>query len=269
MSRPAPSIFVPHGGGPWPILPLPPLPQDETDALLAYMRSIRDASATPLRGLLVVSAHWEQPVATVNTAPAPAMLYDYGGFPPDAYKLDWPAPGAPDLARRAAALLEAAGFQTAQNDTRGYDHGVFIPLMAAWPEPDLPVAQLSLLRSLDPVAHLAMGRALAPLRDDGIMIVGSGNSFHDLRAFFHQSPDAATASQRFDAWLAQTVALPPTERDARLARWADAPAARQCHPREEHLLPLMVVAGAAGNDRGRVAWTGTFGGNRISALHFG
>lgn len=260
-----PTAFVPHGGGPWPVLPLRGSDPTETRALADYMRSIGQVPRP--RALLVVSAHWEARTVTVNTNPSPGMLYDYGGFPKQAYALRWPAPGAPDVAEEVRELLASAGIDTRTNATRGYDHGTFIPLMLAFPEADIPVVQLSLKQGLDPAQHLAIGRALAPLRDRGVYILGSGNSFHNLRAFFGRDPRAVLAADRFDAWLAEAVASP--DRDERLARWLEAPDARFCHPREEHLIPLMVVAGAAGEDAGRVEWTGTTFGKRVSAHHFG
>ncbi|MCA9709361.1 MAG: dioxygenase [Myxococcales bacterium] len=267
-ASPLPTAFVPHGGGPWPVLRLPMLAEAEAESLAGYMRSIGQVSPAP-RALLVVSAHWEARVPTVNTGAAPPMLYDYGGFPPEAYRLRWPAPGDPVLAAEVADRLAAAGFRPEREDHRGYDHGTFIPLMLAYPKAEIPVVQLSLVQGLDPAEHLALGRALAPLRAQGVYVLGSGNSFHDLRAFFRGDAAAAAASREFDAWLAETVALPAAEREARLERWEQAPAARRSHPREEHLLPLMVVAGAAGEERGRVQWSGTMGGMTVSAHHFG
>jgi len=258
-----PTAFVPHGGGPWPVLPLSGVSPQETRALADYMRSIGDVPRP--RALLVVSAHWEAAEFTVNTGPAPGMLYDYGGFPPEAYRLSWPAPGAPDVAEEVRELLVQAGLDSRQDADRGYDHGTFIPLMLAFPEAEVPVVQVSLKRGLDPAAHLALGRALGPLRDRGVYIIGSGNSFHNMRAFFSNDPRAASASRQFDAWLAETVSA--TDCHERLLRWAGAPAARFCHPREEHLLPLMVAAGAS-ESAGRVAWTGTTFGKTVSAHHF-
>jgi len=229
------------------------------------MRSISDV--TRPRALLVVSAHWEEAEFTVNTGAAPGMLYDYGGFPPEAYQLSWPAPGAPDVAIEVRDLLADAGMDSAADDQRGLDHGTYIPLMLAWPHADIPVVQVSLKSGLDPEAHLALGRALAPLRDSGVYLIGSGNSFHNMRAFFGNDPRAVAASERFDAWLAEAVVSPET-REERLARWSEAPAARFCHPREEHLIPLMVAAGAA-TEPGRVAWSGTTFGKRVSAHRFG
>jgi aromatic ring-opening dioxygenase catalytic subunit (LigB family) len=268
MSAPAssrmPTAFVPHGGGPWPVLPLRGASAVETRSLADYMRSLSKVPRP--RALLVVSAHWEAPTFTVNQAAMPGMMYDYSGFPAEAYELKWPAPGAPQLAGQVRDLMATAGIDSRSDSERAFDHGVYIPLMLAWPGADIPVLQVSLKRGLDPEAHLALGRALAPLRDDGVFIVGSGNSFHNLRAFFSSDPRAADASERFDEWLSRAVtSADPTPN---LSRWSEAPFARFCHPREEHLLPLMVVAGAGGG-AGRVEWTGTAFGKRVSAHHFG
>lgn len=262
-----PLAFIPHGGGPWPFVDLGWGDKPGMDALAAYLRGVSGLPKTPPKALLVISAHWEEAVPTVMTAEAPPMLYDYYGFPPESYTLTWPAPGQPALAERVRALLGEAGFETAADAARGFDHGTFVPLKLAYPDADVPTIQLSLKRGLDPAEHLAMGRALAPLRDEGVFIVGSGMTYHDLRAFF--SPLAAPVSEAFDAWLRETAVLDADERDRRLERWVAAPAARQAHPREEHLIPMMVIAGAAGADRGRVGYVGTYMGITLSAYHFG
>jgi aromatic ring-opening dioxygenase catalytic subunit (LigB family) len=257
-----PTVFVPHGGGPWPFVDVGLGSKAELDGLATYLRSIhREAKA-----LLVVSAHWEEAVPTVMTAEHPPMLYDYYGFPPASYEITWPAPGAPALASRVRALLEGAGFDTAADPKRGFDHGTFVPLKLAYPDADVPVVQLSLKQGLDPKEHLAMGRALAPLRDEGVYIIGSGMTYHHLRAF---NGRAKPVSEAFDAWLRVAATGAPTERDASLTEWTSAPSARLAHPREEHLLPLMVVAGAAGADRGTLAYDGTILDLRLSAFAFG
>jgi len=261
-----PVVFVPHGGGPWPFVDLGMGDRAELDDLAAYLRSVRSLPKTPPRALLVVSAHWEERVPTVMTSPNPPLLYDYYGFPPESYHLTWPAPGEPRLAVRVRELLHAAGFETGVDAERGFDHGTFVPLKLTYPEADVPTLQLSLLDSLDPAEHLALGRALAPLRDEGVLIIGSGMTFHNLRAF---GAPGREISQAFDGWLTQSTVQEPAERNRRLVDWARAPRARAAHPREEHLLPLMVVAGAAGEDRGTVAWNGTFMGLRLSAFQFG
>jgi aromatic ring-opening dioxygenase catalytic subunit (LigB family) len=266
ISTTQPVAYIPHGGGPWAFVDIG-FPKDECDALKAYLRSLRALPKTPPKALLLVSAHWGESVLTVMTAERPPILYDYYGFPPESYRIQWPAPGDPALAARVRSLLGAAGFETAADPKRGFDHGTFIPLKVAYPDADVPTVQLSLKAGLDPAEHLAIGRALAPLRDEGIFLIGSGMSFHNMRAF--QSRTSASPADAFDAWLRETTALDPTERNARLARWAEAPGARESHPREEHLLPLMVVAGAAANDRGHIAFNGTVMGFRTSAVQFG
>ena len=261
-----PVVFLPHGGGPWPFVDLG-FDRGQADDLARYLRSVRDVPPVRPRALLVISAHWEAPVPTVTTAENPPMLYDYYGFPPEAYQVTWPAPGDPGLARQVRELLAAANISSAEDPERGFDHGTFVPLKLTYPEADVPTVQLSLQQGLDPLQHLAMGRALAPLREQGVFIVGSGMTFHNMRAF--GDPRALPMSESFDTWLRQSAVLPERERDAELARWDQAPAARLAHPREEHLLPLMVVAGAGGGDAGTVAYAGTMMGVRISAFQWG
>lgn len=261
-----PVVYLPHGGGPWPFVEMG-LDKRDVESLVSYLRGIRALPKTPPTALLVVSAHWEEPVATVMTSPRPPILYDYYGFPPASYQLTWPAPGHPALATRVRELLGGAGFKTAADPSRGFDHGTFIPLKVAYPDAEVPTVQLSLLASLDPAEHLAIGRALAPLRDEGVFILGSGMSFHNLRAF--RDPRARGVSETFDAWLRDAATRSQDERAASLTKWALAPSARAAHPREEHLLPLMVVAGAAGDDRGTVGYEGAFMGVRLSAYHYG
>jgi len=239
----------------------------ELRALAAYLRALPAVATEPVTAVLVISAHWEAAVPTVTTAARPPLLFDYYGFPPESYRLTWPAPGDPALAARVRALLRDTGRASEADGERGFDHGAFVPLKLAFPDAQVPTVQLSLVRGLDPAEHLAIGRALAPLRREGVLIVGSGMSFHDLRAF--GDPRAGPASEAFDAWLQAAVVRPRTERDAALTDWAHAPAARLAHPREEHLLPLMVAAGAAGDDLGAVDFSGTLMGARISGVRFG
>ncbi len=262
-----PVAYIPHGGGPWPFVDLGFGDKRELDALAAYLRALGSAPPKAPAALLVISAHWEEPVPTVMTSARPPMLYDYYGFPPEAYRITWPAPGQPQLAARVRELLGAAGIESRADAERGFDHGAFVPLKLAYPEADVPTVQLSLKQGLDPAEHLAIGRALAPLRDEGVFLVGSGMSFHNQRAF--RDRGARPIGDAFDGWLRETVTLAATERDARLVAWSSAPAARQAHPREEHLLPLMVVAGAAGDARGAVAYEGTLTGVRIAGCRFG
>ena len=261
-----PVVFLPHGGGPWPFVELG-FDKQEMAALADYLRSVAAVPRQAPRALLVVSAHWEEDVPTVMAAARPPMLYDYYGFPPESYQITWPAPGDPSLAARVRQLLGGAGIPSAEDAKRGFDHGTFVPLKLAYPDAEVPTVQLSLRRGLDPEQHLAIGRALAPLRDEGVFIVGSGMTFHNLRAF--RDPRARPVSEEFDAWLRASALLPQGPRDGRLVDWELAPQARVCHPREEHLLPLMVIAGAAGADRGTVGYGSVAMGVRLSSYHFG
>lgn len=267
-----PAVFLPHGGGPWPFMPDPDNLYGRMDP---YMRGLAELPPARPRAVLVVSAHWEAARPTVMAHPSPPMLYDYYNFPPETYAVKWPAPGAPEVAGEVRAALEAAGIPSDSAPERGFDHGTFVPLALAYPKASVPTLQLSLRADLDPAAHLALGRALAPLRDQGVFIVGSGMSYHNLRAimawFRTRDPKAALRddSKAFDEWLAETVALDADARDTRLAEWTKAPRARACHPREEHLLPLHVVVGAAGDDAATLPYRDQVLGAHVSAVHFG
>ncbi|MEP7049058.1 MAG: class III extradiol ring-cleavage dioxygenase [Pseudomonadota bacterium] len=261
-----PVVYLPHGGGPWPFVELRIGSKAEQAELARYLRGLGSVPKTPPKAVLVISAHWEEAVPTVMSGARPPMLYDYYGFPAESYEITWPAPGEPVLAQRVRDLLSAAGIESAENAQRGFDHGTFVPLKLAYPNADMPTVQLSLKRGLNPSEHLALGRALAPLRDEGVFIVGSGSSFHNLRAF---GPQSAGVSAEFDRWLVDAARAEQPERDRRLIDWAHAPSARAAHPREEHLLPLMVVAGAALADRGELAFHGKVLETQMSAFHFG
>ncbi|HKO53900.1 MAG TPA: class III extradiol ring-cleavage dioxygenase, partial [Polyangiaceae bacterium] len=205
-----PVVFLPHGGGPWPFVELGIGSKAEQAELASYLRSVASVPKSPPRAVLVISAHWEEELPTVTSNAKPPLLFDYYGFPPESYEITWPAPGEPALARRVRELLAGAGFESAENSERGFDHGTFVPLKLAYPEANVPTVQLSLKRGLDPNEHLALGRALAPLRDEGVFIVGSGMTFHNLRAF---GPQSSKTAEAFDGWLRASVPLPQSERD--------------------------------------------------------
>jgi aromatic ring-opening dioxygenase catalytic subunit (LigB family) len=262
-----PTLYLPHGGGPCFFMEWTMGPRDTWDRTAAWLRGIEASLPEPPSALVVVSAHWEAPVPTVTSSPAPPLLYDYSGFPPQTYELKWPAPGAPAVAQRVRTLLGGAGFDSGDDAQRGFDHGVFVPLKVAFPDAKIPTVQLSLRAGLDPREHMAMGRALAPLRDEGVFLVGSGMSFHNMRRF--GSGGGLDDSKRFDSWLVEAACAEPSRRETALAGWARAPAARESHPREEHLLPLMVVAGAAGADRGEHAFSDEVMGAVVSAFRYG
>jgi aromatic ring-opening dioxygenase catalytic subunit (LigB family) len=268
MTDRAPSFYIPHGGGPCFFMDWSMGPPDTWDTMAAWLKAMHDAVGPKPDAILVISAHWEEPVFTVTSAAAPPLIYDYFGFPEHTYRLRYDAPGAPALAVEVLALLGEAGIAARADVSRGFDHGVFIPFMLIYPDADIPVVQLSLKAGLDPAEHLAAGHALASLRDRNVLIVGSGMSYHNMAGFMRGLPPDGAAP--FDAWLtAVATDADPSRRDAKLARWTTAPSARDAHPREEHLIPLMVVAGAAGDDIGRRTYSDRVMGSAISAFQFG
>ena len=262
-----PTIFLPHGGGPCFFMDWTWGPADTWNATQRFLEGLAATLPEPPKALLVVSGHWEEPAFTASAAATPELIFDYSGFPEHTYRLTWPAPGDPELAERVAGLLSQAGLPADLNANRGFDHGVFVPLKVAFPEAKIPVVTLSLAASLDPALHLAAGRALAPLRDEGVLIVGSGMSFHNLRAYLR--PETAERARAFDSWLTRAVESPAAERIALLTGWREAPFAAFAHPREEHLIPLMVAAGAGGDAPGTRIFGDEPMGAAISAYRFG
>jgi aromatic ring-opening dioxygenase catalytic subunit (LigB family) len=242
MTQNMPSLFIPHGGGPCFFMDDP---QGRWTGMANYLRAIPAMLPSAPKAILLVSAHWESEGFSFTGAERPGLVYDYYGFPSHTYELHYDAPGEPALAARAAQLLGAAGLRSTVDAERGWDHGVFIPLKVAFPDATIPVVEMALDRSLDPALHLAAGAALAPLRDEGVLIIGSGMSFHNMRAY--GDPRATETSRQFDEWLAAACAAPADERAWQLIRWGEAPGGRFSHPREEHLIPLMVAAGASAN----------------------
>ena len=266
MSR-LPTYFVSHGGGPWPWM------KDQYggayDKLEASLVDIPRQVGTRPKAVLVVSSHWEAEGFMVSSGSAPGMIYDYGGFPPHTYQIQYPAPGKPQLAERVAQLLNGASQPATLDAARGFDHGTFSMLKSVYPDADMPVVQLSIRRGYDPAVHLAAGRALAPLRDEGVLILGSGLSFHNLRQF---GPGGALASHAFDAWL-QHVLLEssPPDREQAMLHWSEAPFARHAHPREDHLVPLWVALGAAEQEAAACVYheDSFFGALTVSSFRFG
>ena len=236
-------VYVSHGGGPLPVLGDPA--HTEMVSTLGQMA----LQIGKPRAILVISAHWETEFPTVTTTERPPLIYDYGGFPTAAYELRYPCAGEPDLANRVVAALTSAGFKVESNATRGLDHGAFVPLMLMYPEADIPCVQLSLTRTLDAQWHIDIGKALASLEYDNLLIIGSGMSFHNLQAFFASADQQAKQKNlAFEAWLTSVMkdrAISELEREQLLVEWSSAPYARYCHPREEHLLPLHVCYGVA------------------------
>lgn len=258
----APVLYIPHGGGPLPLL-------DDTGhrELIGFLSHCTDSLPRP-KAILVVSAHWEQDEPTLLGAARPPLLYDYYGFPPESYELQYPAPGAPELAEDLAATLGDHGINARLDRKRGFDHGLFVPLSLMYPQADIPCLQLSLLTAMDPVEHIELGRALADLRKREVMILGSGSSFHNMNAF-RDGESGKSTCREFDDWLGDTCCRSdPGETAARLRNWISAPGARYAHPREEHLLPLHVCCGAAlvNGAPARRMFNGDVMGYRMSAF---
>lgn len=233
-------VYFSHGGGPLPILG-----DASHKSMVAFMRQLPSRLRRP-DAILVISAHWEESAATLLSAPTPAMFYDYYGFPDAAYEITYPALGSPELANRIAGLLLKNNIPAQLDPQRGIDHGLFIPLKLMYPQADIPSLQLSLLRGLDPTAHIALGKALRELMYENILVIGSGFSFHNMSAFSWQginTPDPA--NDAFQNWLIEVCTGPisQSERERLLIEWQKAPSARYCHPREEHFLPLHVCLG--------------------------
>lgn len=260
-----PAVFIPHGGGPCFFMDWP----DVWDKMAEFLRGFSHTLPQKPDALLVVSGHWETETLTVTASEKPELIYDYYGFPEHTYSLRYPAPGNPALATQICSLLKNAGISATSDPDRGLDHGVFIPFMLAFPDADIPVVELSLRQDLDPAFHIQAGKALAPLRDQNVLIVSTGMSYHNLRHFMTANPKTDQDAVAFDTWLDKAACLPEAERNNALIHWEEAPAARVVHPREEHLLPLMVAAGAAGADQGERIYSDTVLGKALSGFRFG
>lgn len=266
-SSPQPVLFIPHGAGPCFFMDWNP--PGTWDGMAGFLKGVADSLPARPRAILVVSAHWRTPGFSVTAGEHPALIYDYYGFPDHTYELTYPAPGAPELAERIAGLLSHAGLTNHPDPERGFDHGMFVPLKLMFPAADIPVVQLSLRDDLDPEAHLFVGQALASLRDEGVLIVGSGMSFHNMRGY--GDAHFTAPSEAFDEWLTHAMEADLDRRHAALRQWEQAPHAHQCHPPgdEEHLIPLMVAAGAAGRDVGRKVYSEKVLKTQLSAYRFG
>jgi 4,5-DOPA dioxygenase extradiol len=244
-----PSVFVSHGA--------PTLPFEEVPAR-RFLEDLGRELGRP-EAVLCVSAHWESGRPALSLAEAPETIHDFYGFPEALYELHYPAPGAPDLARRAAGLLAGAGREASLIETRGLDHGAWAPLLLMYPEARTPVTQLSVLIRGSPADHLAVGRALAPLRGEGVLILGSGGAVHNLAEWSGGAAEVPDWARAFDDWLAERIEGGAVEDlvDYR----SRAPSGELAHPTEEHLLPLFVALGAGVGPEG--------GGGRVLHRSFG
>ena len=248
-----PVLFISHGGGPWPFVDgIRQMYQHTEQELRSLPRRL---PARP-KAILVISGHWEAAKFSIATNTHPPMEYDYSGFPAHTYEIRYPASGAPELAQHTCELLASAGIESALDNARGFDHGVFVPLGLMYPDADMPILMASIKSNYDPAQHFAMGQALASLRDEGVLIVGSGLTYHNMRGFGRDESNAVATE--FTRYLDQAVANPDAKaREEMLRHWERAPSARLAHPREDHLMPLLIAAGAADTDKGQVLFSET------------
>ena len=260
-----PTFFLSHGGGPWPFM---------EDRRVQYARTAAEFARLPQllperpKAVLVITGHWEADAFTVSTSAQPPMVYDYYGFPEHTYHLKYPAPGRPELAAQVKVLLMRAGLDCWEDPNQGFDHGTFVPLGLMYPNADMPIVLLSLKSAYDAAEHIKAGEAIASLRDEGILIVGSGLTYHNMRGF--NRPESKPVSYDFEAYLNEAISNPdPGRRNAMLVDWEHAPSARLAHPREDHLLPLMVAAGAAGSDVGKRVFVDEVSGVAMASYVFG
>jgi len=264
----SPVLYLPHGGG-----PLPLLGDKSQKEMVVFLKEIPETIPPPA-AILIISAHWEEPQATLTSGVQPGIIYDYSGFPPEAYEIQYPASGNSELAEEIGSLISNCGMEVTLDEERGFDHGMYVPLKLMYPEAQITCLQLSLLENLDPCAHIALGKSLAGLRNKNVLIIGSGFSFHNLKLFFKPERDTREKGIAFDNWLVDTCSNPDLsvlQREQQLIAWEKAPYARYCHPREEHLLPLHVCFGAASLDTpvAKVIYNGDFMGARTTGMRWG
>jgi 4,5-DOPA dioxygenase extradiol len=260
-NTPSPVLFLPHGGG-----PLPLLGDEGHQEMVDFLNTITPSLGRP-SAIVVISAHWEEDQVTITGGEMPSLIYDYYGFPDEAYEIEYSAPGQPALAQRIYRLLQENGVDTRLDNERGFDHGVFVPLKIMFPEADIPCVQVSLLNSLDPKSHIQIGKALSDLRNENVLIIGSGLSFHNMKAFSQANDVPDEKNEAFERWLIDVCTddtITARQREQKLASWVDAPLARYCHPREEHLLPLHVCYGCGGS-AAKLVFNGYVLGKRASA----
>jgi 4,5-DOPA dioxygenase extradiol len=255
MARLGP-IFISHGS---PMLALNKTPAHE------FLASLGAQLPRP-KSILCVSAHWETPKPMASTAARPETIHDFSGFPEPLYRLRYPAPGAPELAQRAIGLLREAGIDAAADQERGLDHGAWVPLMLMYPQADIPVVQLSVQSGKGAGHHIALGRKLAPLRGEDVLVLGSGGFVHNLGKIAPPGSPEPDWSKEFSGWMHERLTA---QDDAALGDYrARAPHAALAHPSEEHLMPLLVAYGAGAKPE-RLHSSATFGSLRMDAYSFG
>lgn len=259
----APSIFIPHGAGPMPLLG-----DSGHQEMVELLEKLPSTFEKP-DAIVLISAHWETDVITITGNDSPELIYDYYGFPEEAYQIQYPALGAPKLASKIEALLKTQGIDAHIDNKRGFDHGMYVPLKLMYPNAGIPCVQISLSNTLNPKLHIELGKAIAELRSENVLILGSGFSFHNMQAFKgNEIKDDKNVA--FESWLIETCTSKQTslaQKEQSLINWHEAPYAKYCHPREEHLLPLLVCFGA-GMDNAQIIFNGNIIGKKASAYQW-
>ncbi|KAF2843539.1 Extradiol aromatic ring-opening dioxygenase [Patellaria atrata CBS 101060] len=254
----APVIALSHGGGPMPILG--GFGQEEIVKSLKTRvpQVLKLGTPEEPRAIILITAHWSENQPTISGGTNPSLYYDYSGFPPEAYQFKYPAPGSPEIAQQIAQELKDVGFKPVMDKERGWDHGVFVPIMLINPRADVPIIQMSVLKSESPTDHFKMGQALSRLRDSNIAIVGSGfASFHNVRLLFSGIAEEPSFQPKHREWnrvVTDAVeATDPKQRLSKFDQWRNWPSSYDMHPRggAEHFLPLVVCAGAGGEGKAK------------------
>ncbi|XP_045505712.1 dioxygenase tasH-like [Colias croceus] len=245
----APALFVNHGGG-----PLPLLGDEEHIGLTNFLRDEvkKHVNFKDLKAIILVTAHWEEGKVTISSSKHHDLYFDYYGFPPESYKYKYDAPGNPELAKQIQKTLSESGIEAKLDPHRGWDHGVFVPMMLMNPAANVPIVQISVLSSQDPSEHYKLGEALYKFRKEGIAIIGSGMSYHNMRAFMYARNQDNVVNEKFDAFLNDACTSSNDKRREQLLMWDAQPQAREAHPPRaaEHFMPLIVIAGAGGKGPG-------------------
>ena len=267
----APALYISHGGGPMPLL-------TKDDPCAVKLRSIAAALKKSPDAILVITAHWAaQTGFHVSAGVSHSLLFDYSGFPSESYNYKYNVNGEPNIAEKVIKSLNEFGIPCNGDNKRGYDHGVFVPLMIMFPDANIPVVAMSINIGLDPSLHLRAGKAIAKLREMNVMIIGSGSSFHNFEYFFARDEkkirEGVAASRAFDRFLVNTLTSPTIsseQREEKLLQWSSAPSALQCHPmgQEEHLIPLHVVVGASLGRPGKHLGSASLRGYDLSFFEF-
>ncbi|XP_073964098.1 uncharacterized protein [Choristoneura fumiferana] len=255
----APALFVNHGGGPMPLLG-----DKDHVGLTNFLRDDvqKHVDFKNIKAIILVTAHWEEDKVTISSGNHHDLYFDYYGFPPESYKYKYDAPGDSKLAERIHAVLKKNGIDSRLDPTRGWDHGVFVPMMLINPAADIPIIQVSVLSNQDPAQHYKLGQALYEFRKEGIAVFGSGMSYHNMREFFNSRGAGRVINKEFDEYLSSVCTAEETRRREGLLKWREAKGATEAHPQRaaEHFMPLVVVAGAGGSKQGERIFNWDMGG---------